>query len=107
MLAPGQCPSSSGKDPMADSPTELALRARLLRDDLRLIRLRADISATGATIHQLRSSIATAQSALQMADRCLEGGDRAALDFLLTLAQEALQNAREIIAQTHPPKGEA
>jgi hypothetical protein len=91
---------------VTESAPEHAARARLLRAELRLMRRRADIAATGAILHSLRSAVATAQSALDMADSYLEGGDTAALDFLLTLAQEALQNAREIIAQTRPPKGE-
>jgi hypothetical protein len=83
--------------------SEYETHIRLLRADLQQVRRRADIAATGATLHRLRNRTACAQSVLMIADDLLRDKNTVALDVLLGLAQDALRDARAIIKRTRDP----
>ena len=73
-------------------------RAHQLGVELRLLRTRTDLLSTGATIHSLRNTIATAQGALSLAGKYQDHGRESDADALLELAEKRLMDARRLLS---------
>jgi hypothetical protein len=81
---------------------DLAERIQVLHADLDQVRRQSRFFGSGATIHRLINHVATAQSTLGLVEtRCREAtGDD--IERLLALAEECLNTARILMAQTSP-----
>jgi hypothetical protein len=75
-------------------------RCLFLDAGLRQVRVEAERSATGATIHTLRNYVLTIQAALRLIDARHEQGPSEQIEMLLGLTERRLQECRSLLART-------
>ncbi len=80
-------------------------RLGLLNAELRQLRQAVDVRSTGATIHQLRNYVQTAQAALSLAEARLRGAALDEAEFLLALAATRLREGRALLTTSSLARG--
>ncbi len=78
-------------------------RSLTLASSLRRLRIDAELAGNGASIHQLRNAVMTAQGALGLVETRLSEGRGADVETLLELAETRLREGRRLLTRTRGP----